>query len=133
MLSILLLPLLAAGVAGLRLGHEVVAHGASFDGSAHSGGCGGHGSCGSRRGSTREVDQESTPSTRTTSSTPNSPSSPGDGDCRDCDLLAASIGAASSTEDDAPGVMVVVAVPSREVDRFSIGSPEVERARPPPV
>lgn len=133
MLSILLLPLLAAGVAGLRLGHEVVAHGASFCSLPHSGGCGGQGSCGSRRASTRELDPESSPSTRSTSSTPNSPSSPGDGDCRDCDLLAATIGAASSTEDDAPGVMVVVAVPSRELGRFSIGSPEVERARPPPV
>lgn len=124
MLSILLLPLLAAGVAGLRLGHEVVAHGASIDGSTESGGCVGHRACGSGHRPSQGSADESTSSR---------PAAPSDGDCRDCDLLAASIGAASSTEDDAPGVMVAIARTSPALERFSLDSPEVERARPPPV
>ena len=123
MLAFLLLPLLAAGVGGLRWGHVAIAHGGAD--SAVETACShhAHGSCGHAHGRVVvEDDRDDAP-------TPE----PSDDGCLDCDLLAVMVGGTSpgTTTSFVSSTLVDRAI-ARD-DLVGTRASDVHRARPPPT
>lgn len=131
LLAFLLLPLLAAGVGGLRWGHVAVAHGGT-EGAAETACSHRHRSvCGHSHGPVATRDHHDAAADRSDDST--SPTPRHGDDCLDCDLLAVMVGGATL---DVPLAVVARPILDRAIDRSdaaAIAACEVLRARPPPV
>ena len=128
LLAYLLLPLLAAGVGGLRWGHVAIAHGdgeaATETACSHR-----HHACGHAHGPVTPIEADEVREEGSRSEAP----SPSDDGCLDCDLLAVMVGGATL---DVPASLIATPTPDRAVDRGdvdAIATSDAHRARPPPV
>jgi hypothetical protein len=123
LLAFLLLPLLAAGVGGLRWGHVAIAHGGADAAVETACSHHRHGSCSHSHARVAvDDDREHAPAPE-----------PSDDGCLDCDLLAVMVGGVSP-ELATAFISSPLIVRSPDVgDLVAVRASDVHRARPPPV
>ena len=123
MLAFVLLPLLAAGVGGLRWGHVAFAHGGGEVSAGSSCSHHAHGSCSHSHARVAvDDDREHAPAPE-----------PSDDGCLDCDLLAVMVG---GTAPEAAAAFVSSTLVDRlfaRADVVEVRASAVHRARPPPI
>lgn len=123
--AFLLLPLLAAGVGGLRWAHVAIAHGEAGEATETACSHRHHGPCGQSHGPVAAFDVDEGDES-------DAPVSDHDG-CLDCDLLAVMV--SSATHDGSAPIAAMTGL-DRVVDPLdvaAIAASETHRARPPPV
>ena len=123
MLAFVLLPLLAAGVGGLRWGHVAFAHGGGEVSAGSSCSHHAHGSCSHSHGRLAVADDHEDPPAP----------EPSDDGCLDCDLLAVMVG---GTAPEAAAAFVSSTLVDRlfaRADVVEVRASAVHRARPPPI